>query len=132
MAQFSQCLANTGCSSRKFFRRACLGIFKVEILHAIDWYQMNMGMRHFEADDRHADTFARYDRLDCLRKNLRYLHQVCGSRWRHVVPVIDFDIRYHYQVAGANRLDSHDREAEIVLPDEMAGKFSGKNFGKYA
>ena len=105
-------------------------LFEIEITFGSDRHQMDMGVRHFKADDRHRDTFARDSFLDSLGDFLGKDHHGTEGVVIQVEQVIGFQFGNHEGVTFREGIDVEKSKETVVLSYFIARNLALYDSGK--
>ena len=96
-----------GLGSRIELRRIGIqvGVIEIEIVHAADWDEMDVGMRHFESGDHHPDLDRLKSAFECGSDRLAHARQVGEQIRVEVDPMLYLVPGTHEHMPGRHRVD---------------------------
>ena len=103
---------------------------EIEVTLFIDRHQMDVGVRHFEADDGHGDAFAWDGFLDGSCHVFGKHHHLAKLLVIDVEDVVGFMFRHDEGMACRQGVDVEEREELVVLGDFVARDFTLDDSGE--
>lgn len=113
-------------------RQPLLLALEVHVVGMIERQEMEVTVRHLEADDREADLTAAKALLNAARDALRHREEVCSELRPEVDPVVHLADRNDQRVAGSDRRDGHEGDAVLVAMHETSRNLAADDLGEQA
>lgn len=109
-----------------------VGIFGIELRHAVGRHQVDVGVRYVKTRNHQADSAAFGKPIEGGGDLVRHGKEMGGRLGGQVMPAVGFLARYDQQMPPGYRLDVHEGHAFAVAPDEAAGDLAVDDSGKDA